>query len=261
MNGSSIKIVDGLRVAYQEWGKSNRPKILALHGWLDNSNSFVPLAQHLSGKYHIVAFDHIGHGHSSHIPRGANYSFAKHVSTTKHVFDSLGWDKCHLIGHSMGAGIASVYAAAYPDSVKTTTLIEGFGPITRPVESSVEYMRKAIDAEIVAAKKAPFRKSREYESFKEAVEARIEVVRTYGGEQSLSREAAALLVARGAYRTNDPTNLEDCGDSDRGLSFRYDNRLLLPSHLYFSNEQVVVVHKNIYIIIMQAEQLFGVWVD
>jgi pimeloyl-ACP methyl ester carboxylesterase len=38
----------GLRVAYQVWGEGNPIKVLCLHGWLDNSNSFNVLAPFLS---------------------------------------------------------------------------------------------------------------------------------------------------------------------------------------------------------------------
>lgn len=54
----------GLRVAYQVWGEGNPIKILCLHGWLDNSNSFNVLAPYLleNGNFEIVAIDHVGHG-------------------------------------------------------------------------------------------------------------------------------------------------------------------------------------------------------
>jgi pimeloyl-ACP methyl ester carboxylesterase len=40
----------GLRVAYQAWGQGNPVKVLCLHGWLDNSNSFNVLAPFLAQK-------------------------------------------------------------------------------------------------------------------------------------------------------------------------------------------------------------------
>ena len=71
-------------------------KIIGIHGWLDNLNSLVPLAKRLvdnhpgknlriSGKnknkfydvsveYEIYLYDRAGHGFSSHLPRGSEYS-------------------------------------------------------------------------------------------------------------------------------------------------------------------------------------------
>ncbi|KAG1587997.1 hypothetical protein G6F46_014705 [Rhizopus delemar] len=54
--------VGGARVAgLRNHGEG--PRVLALHGWLDNAASFVPLAPHLSS-LQLVAIDLPGHGHS-----------------------------------------------------------------------------------------------------------------------------------------------------------------------------------------------------
>jgi alpha-beta hydrolase superfamily lysophospholipase len=54
----------GLRIAYQTWGEGNPIKVLCLHGFQDNSNSFNVLAPFLAerGRFELVAFDHVGHG-------------------------------------------------------------------------------------------------------------------------------------------------------------------------------------------------------
>ncbi len=230
-----------MRIAYQEWGKGNRKRILALHGWLDNSNSFLPMAEKLSEKgYHVVAVDHIGHGHSSHIPRGAVYTHQRYVSYTNQVVNGLGWTKCHVVGHSMGANISLMYAAVFPEMVSRLVLIEGMGPITKPAEAVRENMRKAIDAEIVAYSNTKI--GREYKTYAEAVDARVKVVEKYPGNQLLSREAASVIIRRGAYRIHDSDNLSDLTIDDVHLRFRYDNRLLLPSHLYHTPDQVMSFH-------------------
>ena len=59
--------ITGLRAGH------DGPRVLALHGWLDNAASFVPLADHLAG-IQLVAPDLPGHGRSAHLAPGAEYT-------------------------------------------------------------------------------------------------------------------------------------------------------------------------------------------
>ena len=108
--------------------------MLALHGWLDNAASFVPLAPHLSG-IDLVAPDLPGHGRSAHLPAGADYSFAGAVHAVLDVADALGWERFALLGHSMGAGIGSLMAAACPQRDRTRCVaIEALGALAEAPE-------------------------------------------------------------------------------------------------------------------------------
>jgi alpha-beta hydrolase superfamily lysophospholipase len=57
-----LTLLDGVKIAYQEWGHhTSASKVLALHGWLDNSNSFHYLGQYLGERgHHVVAIDFAG---------------------------------------------------------------------------------------------------------------------------------------------------------------------------------------------------------
>src|SRR5688500_18042292 len=88
-------------------GREGAPRVLALHGWLDNAASFVPLAPYLDD-VDLVAIDLPGHGRSAHLPPGADYSFAGALHSVLDAADALGWDTFALLGHSMGAGIGSL---------------------------------------------------------------------------------------------------------------------------------------------------------
>jgi pimeloyl-ACP methyl ester carboxylesterase len=115
--------ITGLRA-----GDTGAPRVLALHGWLDNAASFIPLAQHLHG-IELVAPDLPGHGASPHLPPGADYSFAAAVNSVLDIADALGWDRFSLLGHSMGAGISSLVAAACPQRIERLVAIEALGAL------------------------------------------------------------------------------------------------------------------------------------
>lgn len=97
-----IRLYDGLRVGFQEWGAQHSQKVLAVHGWLDNSNSFRYLGPYLADRgFHVVAIDVIGHGHTDHLGVGAHYTIQKSASVAREVVECLGWSKSFFIGHSM----------------------------------------------------------------------------------------------------------------------------------------------------------------
>src|SRR3546814_8626262 len=48
-------------------GREGAPRLLAVHGWLDNAASFIPMLEHL-GDFDVVAIDLPGHGYSFHRP-------------------------------------------------------------------------------------------------------------------------------------------------------------------------------------------------
>ena len=62
------------------WSNPGAPKVLCLHGWLDNAASFVPLSGYLKD-FDLLALDFAGHGFSSHRPASSRYYFPSICST------------------------------------------------------------------------------------------------------------------------------------------------------------------------------------
>ena len=205
--------VFGQTLAALSWDGQGEP-VLALHGWLDNAASFMPLATQWQRP--MVALDFSGHGHSDHRPDGVVTHLVDHVRDVLAVADQLGWQRFTLVGHSMGAGIACLFAAALPERVSRLVLIEGLGPPTTAAEDVAKTLRKALDDMMALAdKRKPV-----YTEIADAVEART---RGFGG---LSRDASALLSERGLM------------PEDGGWTWRADSRLRLTSSLRLTEEQV-----------------------
>ena len=198
-----IHLRDGMRIAYQEWGNANKKlpakKILALHGWLDNSNSFGILGPHLASLgYHFVAIDHLGHGRSSHLSPDASYSSWSGISRVDEVMEHLEWDKANVLGHSMGAGMSFLFAGCFPEKIDKLILIEGLGPNVAAPGRAAKNLRKAIEDDKRFTKRQAQKDvgGKIYQTFEEAVTARINSVSAYPGFQTLSVQAAKLLVGR-----------------------------------------------------------------
>ena len=104
--------IDGARgrIAALRSGNPDGPKLLALHGWLDNAASFVPLMPEL-GAFDLVALDLPGHGASAHRMPGYDYVFVDWIHDVLDVLDALGWERAHLLAHPIGRAIAPVVAS------------------------------------------------------------------------------------------------------------------------------------------------------
>jgi pimeloyl-ACP methyl ester carboxylesterase len=108
-------------------GEEGQPPLLALHGWLDNAESFSPLAPALSG-FQLVALDLAGHGHSDHRNADGEYNIWSDLPDILAVVEELGWSSFSLLGHSRGAIIASLFASAQPERVSQLILLDAFTP-------------------------------------------------------------------------------------------------------------------------------------
>ncbi len=205
------------RIAALRSGNRDGPPLLAMHGWLDNAASFVPLMPHLR-EFDIVALDLPGHGASAHRAHGYDYAFVDWIHDALDALDALGWQRARLLGHSMGAAIATMVAAAAPERVEKLAVIEALGPLAGAATSAGERLRKAITARRTAAQ----RPRRVIPNIETAVKARLAV-------GDMSDAAARLIVSR---------NLEAI---EGGWRWRSDPRLVLPSHLRITEEAALSI--------------------
>ena len=201
-------------LAAQVYGDEGGIPVLALHGWLDNAASFARLAPLLNG-LHLVALDLPGHGHSAHRPAGCTYALWEYAQDVMCALDQLGWSRCALLGHSLGAIVSVLLASALPERISRLALIDGLLPYTSEASGAPHQLGLALKGlSALPAKRKPV-----YAEYEQAVAARLQ------GIGQISREAAELLLARG---------LESV---EGGLSWRTDSRLTLPSPLRLSKAQ------------------------
>lgn len=125
------------------WENEGAPRVLALHGWLDNAASFIPLAGCLED-LDLVALDFAGHGHSDHRPPGAHYYYMDYLFDVDAVMNALGWDDAALLGHSLGGTVACCYASARPERVRRIALLDGLGPLSGDARDAGPRLRRAL---------------------------------------------------------------------------------------------------------------------
>lgn len=211
-----------IELAAHLFGPEDGLPVIALHGWLDNANSFARLAPQLKG-LRILALDLAGHGYSQHRPPGAGYALADYAHDVLRVAEQLGWQRFALLGHSLGAIISVQLAAALPERVSHLALIDGVIPPTGAEADAGERLGLALQAQLRLDGK---RKS-VYKTLEEGVQTRMK------GMVAVSRDAAELLAQRGLMPV------------PGGYSWRSDSRLTLPSPVRLSHAQAMAYVRRV----------------
>jgi pimeloyl-ACP methyl ester carboxylesterase len=109
---SAIILDDGL-VHYEVLGRG-RP-VIFLHGWVGSWRYWMPTMDNLSDRFRTYAFDMWGFGDSDH--NANRYALDAYVTQLHRFMDELGVVKACLVGHSMGAAVALLFAEQFPESV------------------------------------------------------------------------------------------------------------------------------------------------
>jgi pimeloyl-ACP methyl ester carboxylesterase len=118
----------GVRLHYDDGGPRTRGDLVAtgpmllVHGWLGSSASWSAQLPRLRARRRAVAVDLRGHG-ASEAPAGG-YAAADFAADLAAVVEALDLAPVVVLGHSLGASVASILAADRPDLVAGLVLVE-----------------------------------------------------------------------------------------------------------------------------------------
>jgi len=118
----------GVRLHLRCWGPDDAPLLVLLHGSQDVSASWQFTVDALGDDWRVVAPDWRGHGLSGR--SGADtYWFPDYAADLDALLEWLTpqWP-VRLVGHSMGAQVAALYAGVRPERVVRLVNVDGFGP-------------------------------------------------------------------------------------------------------------------------------------
>lgn len=218
-------------------------KVIALHGWMDNCATFNELSRRLvsqigdndndddnDNSLDVVAIDLPGHGQSSH--KSLDGPTCVLADYCYYVYDvvvrQLGWkhEEISMIGHSMGASVALMFAAAFP--VRGLVMLDSLGPHPKREGLISRGIREHIKAR--SNGKLP---SSVYPNFELAVKTRCKSPNMFSGKQYVSESTARALVQRGSV-------IRDDGQ----LKFLHDQRLYWPSIVFLSEKQIETLYRD-----------------
>jgi len=110
--------IDGVNIFYREAGPRFAPTILLLHGFPSSSREFDTLIPLLADRYHVVAPDYPGFGHSdAPPPESFRYTFENIASVMDKFAQALGLSKYALYVNDYGGPIGFRLALAHPERI------------------------------------------------------------------------------------------------------------------------------------------------
>ena len=111
--------VNGLNIFYREAGPKDAPVLLLLHGLPSSSRMFQPLLTRLSDKFHMIAPDYPGFGHSDWPdPRDFSYTF-DHIAQVMNSFtETLALSHYTLYMQDYGGPVGFRMALAHPERIQ-----------------------------------------------------------------------------------------------------------------------------------------------
>ena len=111
--------IDGLSIFYREAGPKEAPILLLLHGLPSSSRMFEPLFARLSDRYHLVAPDYPGFGHSDWPdPKKFAYTFDHYSEIVNHFTETLGLSNYTLYMQDYGGPVGFRMAVAHPERIE-----------------------------------------------------------------------------------------------------------------------------------------------
>ncbi|SFW54012.1 alpha/beta fold hydrolase [Luteibacter sp. UNCMF366Tsu5.1] len=209
--------VPGLELSALAWGQPDAPPLLMVHGWLDNAASFALIAPRLADRFHVIALDLPGHGRSDHLPDSTIYQYLDYARAVLAAADALALPRFHLLGHSLGAGVATMVAIAAPERIRGLALIEGLGPLGDDGSRTLDRFREAM-----AVTPGATRPLRVFPSIEDAARARAMA-------SGLDAYLAHPIVERGLREV------------EGGYSWRSDPRLSRPTAIRLAETQIMAL--------------------
>jgi pimeloyl-ACP methyl ester carboxylesterase len=109
---------DGIEIAYQEWGaRSDSPPVVLHHGFVADANAnWVATGvvdALLAAQHRVIAPDARGHGASEKPHDPDRYGEQRMARDLAALLDVVGEPEIDLVGYSMGAVVALIFASEH----------------------------------------------------------------------------------------------------------------------------------------------------
>ena len=193
--------VDGVGLCLEPFGDPADPTVLLIAGAASSMDWWEPAFCHrlASAGRQVVRYDHRDTGRSSSSPPGSpSYTFNDLGDDVLRVLDALDVRSAHLVGMSMGGGIAQVVAATRPERVRTLTLVATSAAGERADATELPGMEPSLRATFETPPAAP-----DWSDPEAVLDRLVEDLRPYAGSLGFDEERTRRIGRVVVDRTRD----------------------------------------------------------
>ncbi len=162
---------NGAKIRYEIFGAGEK-KLVLLHGWGGNVDSFAPLIRDLGPDFSLLAPEFPGHGQSGEPPEP--WSVTEYMEATAQLLRETGFAGADIAAHSFGCRVAILLAATYPEMVGKMLLTGAAGLI--PKQTAERSKKSGVYQKLKKLASLPIVPKGVQESLREAL------VQKYGSE-------------------------------------------------------------------------------
>jgi pimeloyl-ACP methyl ester carboxylesterase len=194
-----ILTIDGIDLCYEAFGDPAGPTVLLIAG---GAQSMIWWEEDFCGRLaeagrHVVRYDHRDTGRSTSSPPGRpSYTGHDLITDPLRILDALGVSRAHLVGLSIGGGIAQRIALEHPERVRTLCLAS-----TSPaVPAEHDRQLPPPSPQVMATFTDP---EPDWTDRDAVVAYRVEIERPYAGSLGFDEPHCRQLAAEEVDRTRD----------------------------------------------------------
>jgi len=130
--------VDGVRVHYQEAGRSDAPPMILIHGFASSNLVWSKvLLEFADAGFRVIAPDLLGYGYSGK-PRELDYTIGSQAGMIVSLLNELGIERAVVVGSSYGGAVAVTIALDQPELIEKLVLV---GAVTNNAPTRFMLMR------------------------------------------------------------------------------------------------------------------------
>jgi len=163
-------------VAYRAVGQTPQPSLLFIHGWGGSSYYWLPAMQDFSAEFACLAPDMPGFGLSKPFSFPSDkgdaampalmkrYSHRGLAQVMLAFMNAAGIQRCSVIGHSFGSGVAVAMAAICPERIDRV-VVSNFSTFRDERERRMIVMMHGISGQLLKLRNMPFAHSNTFAKF------------------------------------------------------------------------------------------------